>query len=66
MLPYVAKPGEMDRVSIKGYIFGYTGGGILLAIDIAMIELMSDKLLATRLVSHRIYLVGRLYYPAHS
>ena len=49
MLPYVAKPGEMDRVSIKGYIFGYTGGGILLAIDIAMIELMSDKLLATRL-----------------
>ncbi|MCL4244559.1 MAG: MFS transporter, partial [Candidatus Dadabacteria bacterium] len=29
--------------------FGYTGGGILLAIDIAMIELMSDKLLATRL-----------------
>lgn len=49
MLPYVARPGEMDRVSIKGYIFGYTGGGILLAIDIAMIELMSDKLLATRL-----------------
>ncbi len=49
MLPYVARPGEMDRVSIKGYIFGYTGGGILLAIDIAMIELMPDKLLATRL-----------------
>lgn len=49
MLPYVARPGEMDRVSIRGYIFGYTGGGILLAVDIAMIELMSDKLLATRL-----------------
>lgn len=49
ILPHVAGPRDIDRISIRGYIFGYTGGGILLTINIAMIELMSDKILATRL-----------------
>lgn len=49
LLPHVAGPENIDRVSIKGYALGYLGGGILLAINIAMIELMSDKILATRL-----------------
>lgn len=49
LLPHVAGTEGIDRVSVKGYALGYLGGGILLAINIGMIELMSDKLLATRL-----------------
>jgi UMF1 family MFS transporter len=37
LLPHVARAGEMDRVSSRGYAFGYLGGGILLAINVAMI-----------------------------
>jgi UMF1 family MFS transporter len=39
LLPHVAKPEDMDFVSSKGYALGYLGGGILLAINIAMIML---------------------------
>ena len=37
LLPHVAKPDEIDQVSTKGYALGYLGGGILLAINLAMI-----------------------------
>jgi UMF1 family MFS transporter len=37
LLPHVAREDEMDRVSSRGYALGYLGGGILLAINIAMI-----------------------------
>jgi len=37
LLPHVAGEEEMDRVSSQGYALGYLGGGILLAINIAMI-----------------------------
>jgi UMF1 family MFS transporter len=37
LLPHVAKEDEMDRVSSLGYALGYLGGGILLAVNIAMI-----------------------------
>lgn len=49
ILPSIAGPEEIDRVSVKGYALGYLGGGILLALDIGLIELMSDKALATRI-----------------
>jgi UMF1 family MFS transporter len=39
LLPHVAKAEDMDFVSSKGYALGYLGGGILLAINIAMIML---------------------------
>lgn len=39
LLPHVAREDEMDRVSSQGYALGYLGGGILLAINIAMIML---------------------------
>ncbi len=48
-LPHVAKPQDIDRVSSRGFALGYLGGGILLAINVAMIQLMSDKELAARL-----------------
>lgn len=33
LLPHIARPGDVDRVSARGYAFGYLGGGMLLVID---------------------------------
>jgi UMF1 family MFS transporter len=43
LLPHIAKPEDIDYVSTKGYALGYLGGGILLAINVAMI-LFWDRL----------------------
>ncbi len=40
LLPHVAKEGDRDRVSARGYAFGYLGGGLLLAINVAMIQFL--------------------------
>ena len=37
LLPHIARPDEMDRVSSAGYALGYVGGGLLLAINLAWI-----------------------------
>jgi MFS transporter, UMF1 family len=34
LLPHVAKPEDLDRVSTRGYAFGYLGGGILLILNL--------------------------------
>lgn len=36
-LPEIAPKEEMDRVSARGYAFGYIGGGLLLLVNLAMI-----------------------------
>jgi UMF1 family MFS transporter len=38
LLPHIAKPDEMDRVSTAGYALGYLGGGILVALNLAWIQ----------------------------
>ncbi len=38
LLPHIASEDEMDRVSTAGYAFGYIGGGILLALNLAWIS----------------------------
>ncbi len=38
LLPHVAKEKDRDRVSTQGYAMGYLGGGILLAVNVAMIQ----------------------------
>ncbi len=38
LLPHVARLEDQDRVSTRGYAMGYLGGGILLAINVAMIQ----------------------------
>ncbi|HEU4700106.1 MAG TPA: MFS transporter [Gemmatimonadales bacterium] len=38
LLPHVARPDEMDRVSTAGYALGYVGGGLLLLVSLAMIQ----------------------------
>jgi UMF1 family MFS transporter len=40
LLPHVAKEEDLDIVSSRGYALGYLGGGLLLAINIAMLELI--------------------------
>jgi UMF1 family MFS transporter len=37
LLPHIARPDELDRVSTAGYAMGYIGGGVLLAINVVMI-----------------------------
>jgi UMF1 family MFS transporter len=50
-LPHIAGPDEIDQVSSRGYAMGYLGGGLLLAINLAMILLAPEELtgLMTRL-----------------
>src|SRR4051812_26011420 len=38
LLPHIARPGEIDRVSTAGYALGYFGGGVLLAFNLAWIQ----------------------------
>jgi UMF1 family MFS transporter len=40
LLPHVAREGDLDSVSARGYAMGYLGGGLLLAINIVMIQLL--------------------------
>jgi MFS transporter, UMF1 family len=40
LLPHVARQEDQDHVSAKGYAMGYLGGGILLAINVVMIQLI--------------------------
>ena len=65
LLPHIAKPDEMDRVSTAGYALGYLGGGLLLAVNIAWIQRpdlfgLSGPEMATRLsfVSVAVWWVG--------
>ncbi|MCD5324932.1 MULTISPECIES: MFS transporter [Pontibacillus] len=37
-LPEISKGTDMDRVSSRGFAFGYIGGGLLLAINLLMIQ----------------------------
>jgi len=53
LLPHIASEQELDRVSSAGYAMGYVGGGILLAINLAMIQKpgwfgLADAGIATR------------------
>ena len=48
LLPHVAGPDELDQVSTRGYAMGYLGGGLLLAVNILMIQ-MPDTLGITAL-----------------
>jgi UMF1 family MFS transporter len=38
LLPHVARAEDQDRVSTRGFAMGYLGGGILLAINVVMIQ----------------------------
>jgi UMF1 family MFS transporter len=44
LLPHVAREEDQDRVSTRGYAMGYLGGGILLAINVVMIQVFPGTL----------------------
>lgn len=43
LLPHVAVEEDQDRVSTRGYAFGYLGGGLLLVIAVALILTLPDE-----------------------
>jgi UMF1 family MFS transporter len=54
LLPHIARPDELNRVSTGGFALGYVGGGLLLALNLAWISMperfgLGDALTATRL-----------------
>ena len=44
LLPHIAQKNDIDQVSTRGYAMGYLGGGILLAVNLAMIMLAPEHL----------------------
>ena len=42
LLPHLGGPGDLDRISSRGYAYGYVGGGLLLAVHLAAILAFSD------------------------
>ncbi|MCJ7811881.1 MFS transporter, partial [bacterium] len=45
LLPHIAGPDEMDRVSTRGYAVGYVGGGLLLIINLGMIYFLPKTII---------------------
>ncbi|WP_018627004.1 MFS transporter [Niabella aurantiaca] len=48
-LPEIAAPADQDRISARGFSFGYIGSVIMQVVGFLLIILMTDKGLATRL-----------------
>jgi UMF1 family MFS transporter len=44
LLPHVARQEDQDQVSTRGYAMGYLGGGILLAINVVMLQYIPGTL----------------------
>lgn len=42
LLPHIARPDEVDRVSSAGYAMGYLGGGLMLAFNVVMVAKASS------------------------
>ena len=38
LLPHVARRGELDRLSASGFALGYLGGGLLLALNLVLVQ----------------------------
>ena len=43
LLPHVARPEDVDRLSTTGYAIGYLGGGILLGINVVMLAVLGGE-----------------------
>lgn len=60
LLPHVAYPEEIDQVSSRGYGLGYLGGGILLAVNLAMIMLAPEGM--TQLMTRITFLTVAVWW----
>jgi UMF1 family MFS transporter len=47
-LPDIAPPEAQDRVSSLGFAYGYVGGGLLLALNLALFQLLENTAVAVR------------------
>jgi len=54
LLPHVARPEDLDRISARGYAMGYLGGGLLLGINLVMIRPISSAWKIPRYSQHRL------------
>ncbi len=45
LLPHIAEPYEIDRVSTRGYALGYIGGGLLLILNLGMIYILPKTII---------------------
>lgn len=48
-LPDIATPDEQDSVSSRGFAYGYVGGGIMLGLNLVLLQVMADTGLAIRI-----------------
>ena len=48
-LPEITTPDQRDKVSSRGFAMGYLGGGLLLLVNLLLLNSMADKALATRI-----------------
>lgn len=48
-LPDIATPEAQDSVSSKGFAYGYVGGGIVLGLNLGLLQFMADTALAIRI-----------------
>lgn len=58
LLPHIARPGEVDRVSAGGYAVGYAGGGLLFAAQFAAITFPASFGLADSAEASRVAFVS--------
>ena len=64
LLPHVARADEIDQVSSKGYMMGYIGGGILLAVNLVMIMFVPSLIpsLGTGLMTRLSFLTVAIWW----
>jgi len=64
LLPHVARADEIDQVSSRGYMMGYIGGGVLLAINLVMIMVLPSLIpgLSTGLMTRLSFITVALWW----
>ncbi len=68
LLPLISDENERDRVSSRGWAFGYAGGGLLLALNFALVTLLPfglDEAMAVRIsmLSAAVWWAGFTFIP---
>jgi MFS transporter, UMF1 family len=48
-LPDIAPPEQQDSISSKGFAYGYVGGGLLLALNMVLFQVVAETAVAVRL-----------------
>jgi len=68
LLPHVARADEIDQVSSRGYMMGYIGGGILLAVNLVMIMFLPTWIpsLSTGLMTRLSFVTVAIWWFAFS